>query len=173
MRVIMIYDQIQAGVGTKDDKMVPLQGKRGVLGPAVMMDPFMREVNGHVIACLYCGTGTFMEKPEEISRKICAMCKKLEADVIICGPCFNYLDYAEMASFLAQYIYENTNIHVLTAMSAEMKDVIDLIKDTVPVVKMPKKGDTGLNESLHNICRLSKSLYEKDNFKEVIEQVCY
>lgn len=29
MKIIMIYDQIQAGAGTKDDKMVPIAGKIG------------------------------------------------------------------------------------------------------------------------------------------------
>jgi hypothetical protein len=31
MKLIMIYDQIQSGLGTKDDTMVPLQGKRSPL----------------------------------------------------------------------------------------------------------------------------------------------
>ena len=36
MKIIMIYDQIQSGLGTKDDTMVPLTGKREPIGPAVM-----------------------------------------------------------------------------------------------------------------------------------------
>ena len=41
MKIIMIYDQIQSGLGTKDDTMVPLTGKREPIGPAVMMEPFL------------------------------------------------------------------------------------------------------------------------------------
>ena len=52
MKIIMIYDQIQSGLGTKDDTMVPLTGKREPIGPAVMMEPFLKQVDGHVTACL-------------------------------------------------------------------------------------------------------------------------
>lgn len=40
MKLIMIYDQIQSGLGTKDDTMVPLTGKKEPIGPAIMMEPF-------------------------------------------------------------------------------------------------------------------------------------
>ena len=50
MKIIMIYDQIQSGLGTKDDTMVPLTGKKEPIGPAVMMEPFLKQVDGHVIA---------------------------------------------------------------------------------------------------------------------------
>ena len=48
MKIIMIYDQIQSGLGTKDDTMVPLTGKKEPIGPAVMMEPFLNKVDGHV-----------------------------------------------------------------------------------------------------------------------------
>ena len=77
MKIIMIYDQIQSGLGTKDDTMVPLTGKKEPIGPAVMMEPFLNKVDGHVTACLCCGNGTFLADPEEVSRKLCAMVNKL------------------------------------------------------------------------------------------------
>ena len=86
MKIIMIYDQIQSGLGTKDDTMVPLTGKKEPIGPAVMMEPFLNKVDGHVTACLCCGNGTFLADPEEVSRKLCAMVNKLQPDVVMCGP---------------------------------------------------------------------------------------
>ena len=50
MKIIMIFDQIQSGLGTKDDTMVPLTGKKEPVGPALMMEPFLKEVDGHVLA---------------------------------------------------------------------------------------------------------------------------
>ena len=43
MKIIMIFDQIQAGLGSKDDAMVPLTGRKEPVGPAVMMEPFLKE----------------------------------------------------------------------------------------------------------------------------------
>ena len=66
MKIIMIYDQIQAGAGTKHDKMVPLAAKKEPVGPAVMMEPFLKEIDGRVVACLYCGNGYYLENKEEV-----------------------------------------------------------------------------------------------------------
>ena len=101
MKVVMIFDQIQAGAGTKDDKMVPLAGKKEALGPAVMMQPMLKEIDARVVACLYCGTGTYATNKAEVSRKLCAMVKKINPDIVMCGPAFNYADYAVMAAEIA------------------------------------------------------------------------
>ena len=73
MKIVMLFDQIQSGLGTKDDTMVPLTGKKEAVGPAVMMQPFLKEIGGHVMACLCCGNGTYLADPDEVSRKLCAM----------------------------------------------------------------------------------------------------
>lgn len=173
MKIIMIYDQIQAGAGTKDDKMVPLQGKKAAVGPAVMMEPFLKQMDGHVIACLYCGTGTFEANPDEVSKKLCAMAKKMGADVVICGPCYNNKAYSSMAARIAKDMNQLTDIPVVSAMSVEMQEIIDTVKDLIPVVKMPAKGGTGLNEALRNICRMAKALASDTEVEAVRSEVCY
>ena len=57
MKVIMIYDQIQAGAGIKDDHMVPLGAKKEAVGHAIMMEPYLKAADGRVHAWLYCGDG--------------------------------------------------------------------------------------------------------------------
>lgn len=173
MKIIMIYDQIQAGAGTKDDKMVPLQGKKAALGPAVMMEPFLKEVDGQILACLYCGTGTFEENPDDTSKKFCVMAKKMGADVVICGPCYNYKPYSKMAAKIAVDVKNLTGIPVLTAMSVEMQETIDTVKDEIPVVKMPAKGGVGLNEALRNICKLAKALVNNQDIETLKKEICY
>lgn len=44
MKIIMIYDQIQSGAGIKDDHDIPLGAKKEAVGPAVMMEPFLKKV---------------------------------------------------------------------------------------------------------------------------------
>ena len=51
MKIIMIYDQIQSGAGIKDDHDIPLGAKKEAVGPAVMMEPFLKKVDGKVVAC--------------------------------------------------------------------------------------------------------------------------
>lgn len=173
MKIIMIFDQIQSGLGTKDDTMVPLTGKKDPIGPAVMMEPFLKEVDGHVIACLCCGNGTYLADPDEVSRKLCAMVKKLNPDVVICGPAFNFLDYAAMSARVAYDIHETTGIKAFAAMSEENQDTIAAYKNKIAIAKTPKKGGLGLNDALKNICRLAKAMVDGEDTAELKKQICF
>lgn len=173
MKIIMIYDQIQSGLGTKDDTMVPLTGKREVIGPAVMMEPFLKQVDGHVTACLCCGNGTYLADPDEVSRKLCAMVKKLNPDVVICGPAFNYLDYAAMCARVACDINASTDAKAFAAMSVENEDTIREYKDKVAIVEMPKKGGLGLNDALKNMCTYARALADGADTTELKKKFTY
>lgn len=173
IKVMMIFDQIQAGAGTKDDKMVPLSAKRGPIGPAIMMEPFLKEIDGKTIACLYCGNGTYLADPDEVSRKFCEMAKKVQPDVVICGPAFNFKDYASMAARVAHDVNETANIPAFAAMSAENEETIAQYKDKVNIVVTPKKGGTGLNDSLRNMCQLAKALADHEDVEALTEKICY
>lgn len=173
IKIIMIYDQIQAGAGTKDDKMIPLSAKREPVGPAIMMEPFLKQIDGKVIACLYCGNGTYLADPDEVSRKLCAMVNKLQPDVVICGPALNYKDYASMSAKVAYDINKTVNIPAFAAMSAENEETICEYKDKVNIVITPKKGGIGLNDSLNNMCKLAKALVNKENVTSLISQICF
>ncbi|MFL0246163.1 GrdB-related putative oxidoreductase [Candidatus Clostridium stratigraminis] len=173
IKIMMIYDQIQAGAGTKDDKMVPLGAKREPVGPAIMMEPFLKEIDGKVIACLYCGNGTYLADPEEVSRKLCAMVNKVQPDVVMCGPALNYKDYANMAAKVAYDINRSTNVPALAAMSVENEETIASFKDKVNIVVTPKKGGIGLNDSLKNMCKLAKALVNKEDVTALTGSICF
>lgn len=173
IKIMMIYDQIQAGAGTKDDKMVPLSAKREAIGPAIMMEPFLKEIDGKVIACLYCGNGTYLADPEEVSRKLCAMVNKVQPDVVMCGPALNYKDYASMAAKVAYDINKSTNVPAFAAMSVENEETIANYKDKVNIVVTPKKGGIGLNDSLRNMCKLAKALVKKEDITALTGSICF
>lgn len=158
IKIIMIYDQVQSGQGTKDDRMIPLNATKEVVGPAVMMKSYLKEIDGKVIATLVSGTGTYEDNPEEVSRKLCAMVKKLNPDVVICGPSFDYADYSAMCLKVADDIQQKTKIPALAAMSEDNRKIIEAYKEKVKIVKTPKKGEAGLNDALKHICKAAKDL---------------
>ena len=173
MKIVMIFDQIQSGLGTKDDTMVPLTGKKEAEGPAVMMQPFLKDVDGHVIACLCCGNGTYLANPDEVSRKLCAMVNKLQPDVVMCGPAFNFADYAAMSARVAVDINASTKSKAFAAMSEENADTIAAYKDKVAIVKTPKKGGLGLNDSLKNMCRMARALADGADIESLKKETCF
>lgn len=172
IKIIAIYDQIQSGLGTKDDKMLPLGGKNVPVGPSIMMEPFLRKVDARVVACLYCGNGTYLNNKEMVIKKLCDKIQKLHPDVVICGPAFNFRDYAEMCAEITYNINKFTDVPAIASMSAENEEVIRKFKDSILIVKCPKKGDAGLNNALENLCQAAKSLASHDN-TENIKEYCF
>lgn len=173
MKVIMIFDQIQSGLGTKDDTMLPLGGKKEAIGPAIMMSQSLKKIDAQVMACLYCGNGTYLADPDEVSRKLCAMVKKLNPDVVICGPAFNFADYAAMCAKVAADLKEAAICKTFAAMSEENKETIEAYKDKIAIVKTPKKGGMGLNDALDNMCRLAKALYDGEDTSTLEQEICF
>lgn len=173
LKVIAIYDQIQSGMGTKDDKWLPLGGKNTSIGPSVMMEKFLKSNDLKVVACLYCGTGTYLENKPEVSRKICEKIEKLKPDIVICGPAFNYLDYAIMCAELTVAINQTTGIPAIASMAKENEEIIKLHKDTIHIVKCPKKGEAELNKALQNICTVAGQVAKKEVNQKEIEAYCF
>ncbi len=173
MKIIMIYDQLQAGAGTKDDHHIPLGAKKEAVGPAIMMEPFLKKIDGKVVSCLYCGDGTFEDNPDEVSRKLCAMVNKLKPDIVMCGPCFNYLGYGKMAARVTYDINQTTDVPAIAAMSSENEETIAEYKEKIHIVKTPKKGGTGLNEALNAMCQLAEALVNLQDTSELADKYCF
>ena len=57
-------------------------------------------------------------------------------------------------------------------MSAE-NPATEKYKDKVIVVKTPKKGGIGLNQSIENICTMAKMLANGENIEEFKKKVCF
>lgn len=173
LKIITIYDQIQAGMGTKDDKMLPLGGKNVPVGPSVMMEPFLKQIDARVVACLYCGNGTYLNDKAVVSKKLCDMVQKLHPDVVVCGPAFNYKEYAQMCAEITLDLNNTTDVPAIAAMSVENEEVISKFKDLIYIVKCPKKGGVGLNEALKNICLSAKAVADKEDKAENIKEYCF
>lgn len=173
MKVLMIFDQIQAGMGGKERSDLALGGKKGAIGSVPMIEPHLKDVDGEVITCLYCGNDYFRENEEEVTKKMTAMVKKLNPDVVICGPAYNYKGYAYMCAVIGKNLNEKTGIPVVAAMSKENEDIISKYKGALNIVKMPKKGGIGLNESLNNICILARKMFDKEDIGELVKKICY
>ncbi len=166
IKIVVIYDQIQAGLGTKTDTMIPLGAKNVPIGPSIMMERFFKEYDEKIMACFFCGTGTYYENKQEISRKICNKVEMIKPDVVLCGPAFDYKDYAKMCAELSYEINDRTSVPAFASMAKENEEVIAAFKEKVNIVRCPKKGEAELNKSLKNICSMAKILAEKSETKE-------
>lgn len=173
MKVMMLFDQAQAGLGGKESPDLAMGGKPMAIGSCNMFEKILEKMGGHVGATVWCGDGTFAQDPETNAKKVAAMAKKLQADVVICGPCFNYASYGLMAAKSAQTICEHTDIPAFAIMSEECTKAIEEFKDSVTILKMPKKGGTGLTQALTAMCEFAVLLHEKKDTTAFIEKCAY
>lgn len=173
MKVLMIFDQTQAGLGGKESPDLAMGGKQMAIGSCHMFENSLKEVGGHVSATLWCGDGTFKANPKGVAEKMAAMVNKLKPDVVICGPCFNYVNYAIMAADIAEHINTQTDIPAFAIMSQECEEAIATYKERVTILKMPKKGGIGLNQSLKAMCEFAKMKVDKTDTKDFIKEYAY
>lgn len=173
MKIIFILDQIQAGLGGTEKGDQPLSGRHLAVGSAKMFDNYLEKVDGQTIATLYCGDDFFQKDSQTNALKLAAMSKKLGADVVVCGPCFNYEKYGLMAAQVATIIEQRAHIPAVAAMSQECSEAIEKYKDQVTIVKMPKKGGVGLTESLEKILELCQLKVSKQDTAQFVKENCY
>lgn len=173
MKIIFIFDQIQAGLGGKENGNVELGGKKLGIGSTNMFDSLLKEDNSEIIATLYSGDDYFLENHEIVSKKMAAMVRKLQPDVVICGPAFNYEKFGKMCGEVGLKIEQKVHIPVVAAMSVECTEAISEYKDKIDIVKMPKKGGTGLTASLKNIIDLAKRKVQKEDYSDLKKEICY
>lgn len=173
MKIIFILDQIQAGLGGAEKGDQPLGGRYIAVGAAKMFEAHLEKYQATISATLYCGDDFFAQDAETNALKLAAMVKKLDPDVVVCGPCFNYEKYGLMAAKVAQTIETRVHKPVVAAMSQECQEAIAMYKDQVNIIKMPKKGGVGLTEALEKILTLCQLKVQQQDITEFVKENCY
>lgn len=173
MKILMIFDQIQAGLGGKENGDLELGGKKMPIGSANMLEKYLPEVNGEIIATLYCGDDFYLNNKDIVTKKLVAMTQKIAPDVVVCGPAFNYEKYGLLCSEVGYAIEQQTKIPVVAAMSVECTEGISAHKDDLTIIKMPKKGGIGLTDSLKKILELASLKVSNQLIEEFVKENCY
>ena len=91
----------------------------------------------------------------------------------MCGPAFNFADYAAMCAMVACDINANTDAKAFAAMSVENAETITAYKDKVAIVETPKKGGMGLNDALKNMCAMAKALADGEDITGLKNAFCF
>lgn len=139
-------------MGGKERADTPLGGKKVAMGSADTIDKALHQADGEIIATFYCGTEWYAENREAAQEKFVKMAEKMGADVVILGPAYDYADFATMACEVATAFTKQSQIPVLPMIAEEKNaDTIAQYKDALNIVKMPKKGGTGLADSIDHL----------------------
>ncbi|MDO5048062.1 MAG: GrdB-related putative oxidoreductase [Anaerococcus sp.] len=171
MNIVLIFDQGLAGAGGKTNPHQGLAIERGGIGSYLMLKPFLDKVGAKVSYTLYCGNEYFLENKEEVVIKMRKMVEKINPDLVLCGPCFNFEDYGLMSAMICKQIIEKTNIKAISMMSKENEETIRDYKDHITILKMPKKGGTGLSDSFDILASFLKAYYENQDLSQFDNEI--
>ncbi|GEN95243.1 GrdB-related putative oxidoreductase [Pediococcus ethanolidurans] len=174
MKVIVILDQIQSGLGGKERADTELGGKRIAMGSAETLEKNLKRQQGEVIATFYCGTDYYQNNSELVQTKFTKMAEKMKADVVVLGPTYDYPEFSTMACEIAEHFQTHTKVPAIVATAIEKNaDLIAEYKEQLTIVKVPKKGGTGLSDSLNHIVEGCKLASDKADMTEFKQQYCY
>ncbi|MGG5323361.1 hypothetical protein IGJ83_001673 [Enterococcus pernyi] len=98
---------------------------------------------------MYCGDQYYLDHQEEVNKKFVGFAKKFSADAVLCGPAMHYANFGMMAAQLA-LAFSEQGIPSVAAMSEENPAFANYT-EKINIIKMPKKGGIGLNDSYKNI----------------------
>lgn len=155
-KIMMVLNQVQAGMGSDENNMLEPLAKKGAIGPGVTLEPKFNQHEATIVVTFVCGDKYFVENEAEVTKKMVGLAKKMKVDAVLCGPAFHYPNagkmFAKAAIILNQY-----DIPSLATMSVE-NEATETYKEKVSILKMPRKGGIGLNESFENMAKYTSML---------------
>lgn len=110
-------------------------------------------------------------KAEEVTKKFLVIINKFGAEGVLCGLAMQYDQFGEMAAQLA-IAFNDYGIPAAAAMSKE-NNAVEKYKDAVPIIKMPKKGGIGLNDSFKNMALFVSALAKQESTTELAQTICF
>lgn len=173
MRTLLFFDQVQSGHGGKEDVDVALDVEKGGIGSALMFKKHFVERDLNLIATMYSGNQYYFENEEKVKKQIVGLINKLDVKLVICGPTYDYRNFAEMATNLADYINKNTDcVAIVCAAEKNNEDLITQYKEDNVIVKMPKKGGVGLSQALENMVKVGRAALD-GNITDEMQDLIY
>lgn len=168
-KIALILNHTQAGMGSDENAMLPPNGKRSPLGTGEILNPMFKELDCEIVATLFCGDQYYLAHPEEVQKKFIGFCKKFDIDAVLCGPAMQYPNFGEMSAQLAMTL-EKYDIPASASMAIE-NPAVDTYKDQVTIIKMPKKGGIGLQDSFRHMAQITARKAKHESFDDLKEYI--
>lgn len=174
MKVIVLLDQIQAGLGGKEKADTELGGKKLAMGAADTLAKDLQKQNSDVMATFFCGTDFYAANRELVQGKITRMCQKMAPDVLLVGPTYDYPEFATMACEVGLAVQEGSAIPVVAMVAQEKNaELLAEYQHQLDIVRMPKKGGTGLSDAIEHGLTLCAKKVNKEDVTNYVSKYCY
>ena len=143
-------------MGSDENAQLPPSGEKICAGAGSDTEPAVSKQGAEIVATLYCGDQYYLGIQRKSIKNSSVLPRSFGADAVLCGPAMHYPNFGKMAAGLTA-AFNEYGIPAAAAMSAENPAVTDY-HDRIPVIKMPKKGGIGLNDSYKNMAHFVSAL---------------
>jgi len=155
LRVLHYLNQFFGQIGGEEKANIEVSVVEGPLGPGRAVNNVLKG-RGSVVATIICGDNSFVEKQEEISRRVLEIAESYHPDLFLAGPAFNAGRYGVACGALCKAIQEGLKIPAVTGMFEENPGV-DLYRKEVYIIKTPNSAGAML-EAIQKMVGLGTKL---------------
>jgi len=174
MKVIVLLDQIQAGLGGKEKADTELGGKKLAMGAADTLAKDLAKRDGSLMATFYCGTAYYQANADLVQGKITRMCEKMQPDILLVGPTYDYPDFSRMACEVGLAVQTDSKLPVVAMVAPEKNtELLSEFSTQLDIIKMPKKGGAGLSASIDQALSLCQLKVDHADISDFVSQYCY
>lgn len=159
LRVVHYLNQFYAGIGGEEKADVPPSEKEGPVGPGLALKAAFGQ-NAAVVATVICGDSYFSENLAEASATVLGMIKKHNPDVVVAGPAFNAGRYGVACGAVAQAVWEEMGVPVVSGMFPENPGV-DLYRKFTYIVETGSSA-ASMRQVVPKIAQLALKLGRKE-----------
>jgi glycine reductase len=155
IKVVHYINQFFAGIGGEEKADYKPEIRKGFVGPGMALNAgFKGEVE--IVATIICGDSYFNENIEEAKAEIIKMVKSYNPDMFIAGPAFNAGRYGVACGTIADAVYKELGIPVLTGMYVENPGA-DMFKKSIYIVST-KNSAAGMRDAVKKMVPLALKL---------------
>jgi glycine reductase len=157
IRVVQFLNQIQAGLGGDERMDLQPSSKNGAVGMGMILKTMLMRNGAALVGTVICGDHYFLQNKEKAMSELSTMVLSFHADVVICGPALNHKRFGECCGYFAEHLRDQCGLPAFAAMAEESTGT-PMFRNKIYVIKTPKVGGSGLNNSLKKMADFAVKL---------------
>lgn len=155
IKVVHYINQFFAGIGGEEKADIKPEKREGAVGPGMGLNGMFKD-EAEIVGTVICGDSYFNENVDEAKAAVLNYVKEFNPDLFIAGPAFNAGRYGVACGAIAQYVKEQLEIPVITAMYIENPGV-DMYKKDVYIIETGNSA-ASMRTALPDISKLAMKL---------------
>ncbi|MBI4523518.1 MAG: glycine/betaine/sarcosine/D-proline family reductase selenoprotein B [Deltaproteobacteria bacterium] len=159
VRVLHYLNQFFAGIGGEDKAGMPLDYRKGALGPGKRLQTLLGD-SAEIVVTAYCGDNYFSEHTDTVVQAIAEIAKSRDVNIVVAGPAFSAGRYGFACAEVCHCLAKSAGLSCVSGMFAENPgvDSYQQYKDNNVFLLPTSDAVTGMEDALLRIADFTAKL---------------